>query len=190
MSKIKSKCKNCKNCEIRNVSRTDRNGRVITYSYCKMQQTVHDLCNWTYRSNANYIGSAVQINGHYRYFTSYFKDDTHNEIDHINGDVHQNELCNLHECSRTQNCQNRHDRKGCFFHNVKKNGNNTYTAYKVTNGKYTKIATCNTDIEAYDKFVKYARIHQIGINPNTLSWRTYDAVKNQIPHITTGGIYG
>ena len=111
-------------------------------------------------------------------------------IDHINGDVHQNELCNLHECSRTQNCQNRHDRKGCFFHNVKKNGNNTYTAYKVTNGKYTKIATCNTDIEAYDKFVKYARIHQIGINPNTLSWRTYDAVKNQIPHITTGGIYG
>ena len=189
---IQNKCHNCESCEIINVTRTDRNGREVKYSYCKKQQNIHDLCNWTYRSNAGYIGSATKIplTGKYEYFTSFFKDDPENEIDHINGDNHQNELRNLNECTRTQNCQNRHDRKGCYFHNVKNNGNNTYTAFKITDGKYTKIATCNTDIEAYDSFVKYARNHQIGINPNTLSWQVYDALKDQIPHITKGGLYG
>lgn len=200
-----SKCKHCAQCEKRTHIRTDRKGNKTTITYCKEQEAVFQLSNWVERSKGKYLGMTRRlsdeelaelqkyfpaIESKQPYFTSFFKEDPLLQTDHINGDKTDNCLDNLYECSVVQNTQNRHDRNGSYFHNVKANGNNTYTSFKIKDGKYTKIATCNTDIEAYDKFVKYCRNNGIGINPNTASWQTYAALKSQIPYLKDGVLHG
>ena len=190
---MQSKCKHCKQCEKITVNRTDRKGNEVEYTFCKQQEDVHELSNWLFIAGG-YLRSTNYIDGKLQYFHYFFKDDKCKEIDHIDGDKTNNCLDNLYECNRVQNTQNRHDKNKSFFHNVRKNDNDTYTAFKFQNGKYINIGVYDTDLEAYDSFIKYSRIHQIPINPNTLCYNTYSDLRNtnsiyNIGATITGSVY-
>ena len=96
----------CKQCEKHIVTRTDRNGNEVKYTYCKQQEGIHKLSNWLF-IKGGYLRSTNYINGELQYFHYYFKENKSNQIDHIDGDKTNNCLDNLWECTAVQNTQNR-----------------------------------------------------------------------------------
>ena len=171
-----SKCKQCKNCVKHYVVRKNRDGNDVKYTYCQGGSEEHDKSNWLFISSG-YLRSANYVGDKLVYYHRQFIENESNQIDHIDGCTANCALDNLYECTAVENTQNKHDKEGLHFHNVKKN-KKSYTAFKVLDGKTINIANCETDLAAYDQFVKFCEENNIPINPNTTAYKCYDALKS------------
>jgi hypothetical protein len=79
-----------------------------------------------------------------------------NEIDHIDGDGHNNKWNNLREATRSNNCLNSKRKNRYGIRGVRKNGKNGYSAEARINKKYYYLGTYPTVREAGKAYEQFA----------------------------------
>lgn len=168
-------CKNCSECKTYNYLRENKNGELQSFKYCKGNKEYVDLSKW-YIKKDGYAHSTGKINGKRRLFHTLMKPEYEDGLvmDHINGERDDNRLVNLRLVTPGVNVQNYHNMRTSRFPGVYYNHKKNKWISQVRIGKkQVGKRTFNSELEAYDYYVKTMKKHNRPLDTDSHEYYLY-----------------